>query len=349
MNNKLKKGIKTYYEECNRDYEIVWQLKESLALHLGYWDDETLTNRQALWNMNYQVAQNSQITATDYVLDAGCGVGGTSLFLANNIGCKVEGISISPFQIEKAKENKAKLDSKDLTNFSCQSYYKTNFKDNTFDVVFAIESALYSEPKDAFLKEAFRVLKPGGRLLVSDWFFKSVEDKKVLKNIKRFAKTWALDNFIVEKEYVSDLKNVGFETPFLIDLSENVYPSVKILYRSFFPGIFISRISNFFGYRTKAQVENTKSGKYQYKTYKQGAWKYKHLLAFKADDGKSPKSIDDFIKTTVPIKKYVDEMKFSERFPIISKEGFKSRNIIKRIMHFYLENGIVDKKKKEQN
>lgn len=346
MKSDLKKDIETYYEECNRDYEIVWQLKHSLALHLGYWDKATLTNRQALWNMNYQVAQNCQIKASDYVLDAGCGVGGTSLFLANQIGCKVAGISISPYQIKKALENKKELDQNNLTEFSCQSFYKTNFEDNTFDAIIAIESALYSEPKNEFLKEAFRILKPGGRILVSDWYFKDVEDPKVQKNVDSFAKTWAVNSFIEEKKYLNDLKTIGFENPFLIDLSENVYPSVRILYRSYFPGIFISRISNFFGYRSKAQIENSKSGKYQYLTYKQGAWEYKHLLAFKPNNGgQAYNSVDDFIKTEIPVKKYIDNQRFSERFPIISKNGFSTRNIFKRIMHFYLENGIVRNKK----
>lgn len=347
MKIDFKKNIETYYDECNRDYEIVWQLKHSLALHLGFWDNLTLTNRQALWNMNYQVAQNSQIKESDYVLDAGCGVGGTSLFLANNIGCKVAGISISPFQIKKALKNKNRLDFNNRIEFSCQSYYKTNFNDNSFDVIIAIESALYSEPKSKFLEEAYRVLKPGGRILISDWFFKKVDNEIVRSNIKLFAKSWAVNNFLEEEKYLQDMKRIGFQNHLLSDLSENVYPSVKILYRSYFPGIFISRISNLFGYRTKAQIENSKSGKYQYLTYKQGAWAYKHLLAFKPVKGlPTYTSMKDYMKVELPIEKFIDKEKFSDRFPIISKNGFSPRNILKRIMHYYLEKDIKNTKKR---
>ena len=101
-----------------------------------------------------------RISRESLVLDAGCGVGGTSFFLAKNIGCTVHGISITPSQVEQAKHFKKQLDQNNLTSFSCLDYCHTDFPDATFDVVFAVESAMYSTPKDAFLKEAFRILTP---------------------------------------------------------------------------------------------------------------------------------------------------------------------------------------------
>lgn len=340
MNNDHQQEIETYYKECNRDYEIVWQLNHSLALHYGYWDENTLTHRQALWNTNYQIARRAQITASDYVLDAGCGVGGTSLFLANNIGCRVQGISLSPTQVEHAKKHKAVLDEKDLTEFSCQSYYNTNFPDNTFDVVIALESAVHSEPKERFVKEAYRVLKPGGRLIVADYIFRSVKNSTEKEIIRKWGESWAIKDFIYEDDFRNDLIKTGFANILSEDLSEKFFPSIKIMHRSYYPGIFISRISNFFGRRTSAQLGNSKSGKYQFQAYKLGSWRYKHFLAFKPPTDEIITSFNEYIRHEIPVAPYIDTESFSDRFPIISKQGFSVRNILKRLMHFYLETNI---------
>lgn len=342
MNKDYIKEIEVYYDECNRDYEIVLQLKDAMALHYGFWDINTLTHRQALWNLNYQIANHAQIKSTEYVLDAGCGVGGTSIFLANNIGCKVHGISLSPFQIEKAKNNKSRFDKNNLSEFSCQNYCKTNFKDNTFDVIFGIESICYSEPKEDFLKEAFRILKPGGRLIVADFFLRNANNKNEQELINKWEKTWAIKSFINNDQFCEDIKKTGFTNTLIKDISENVYPSIKLLHRSYYPGIFISRISNFFGFRTKAQVENSKCGKYQYVCFEKKIWKYKFLLTFKPplDLTIPTSSFDQYIKNGTSINQYIDNQLFIDRFPVISQKGISLRNIMKRIMHYYLETNI---------
>ncbi len=332
--------IESYYDESLRDYEIVWQLKHSLALHYGYWDKDTRTHRQALWNMNYEVAKNAQIKQTDAVLDAGCGVGGTSFFLANNIGCRVHGISLSQAHINRAQQYKPENDPNNLTEFSCQNFCETNFADNTFDVVFGIESIVHASNKADFLKEAFRILKPGGRLLISDYFLRLPNGDKEKQILRKWADSWAIDDFIYEDQFLKDVKQAGFKPFFLKDISKNVEPSIKLMHRSYYPGIIISRVSNFFGYRTAKQVENSKSGKFQYLAYKQGVWKYKHFLAFKAAEN-SYNSLEDFVTQQPPFEKFIDTETLKDRFPIISKKGFSPRNIIKRATYYYLEKGIV--------
>ncbi|MEQ9300123.1 MAG: methyltransferase domain-containing protein [Cyclobacteriaceae bacterium] len=341
MSSEYKKSIQTYYDECNRDYEIVWQLRDSLALHYGYWDETTLTHRQALWNANYQIARHAQINSSDYVLDAGCGVGGTCFFLANTIGCKVHGISLTPTQVDQAVSTKAEFDEKNLTGFSCQDYCKTNFPDNTFDAILAIESAMYAMPKNSFLEECFRILKPGGRLVVADYFLRKTQHEREQKTLNKWAKSWVIKEFILEYDYLEDLEKLGYLNYSLMDISNQVLPSIKLMHRSYYPGILISRVSNFFGRRTDYQVENSKSGRYQFQSFRQGVWRYKYLKAFKPPINADTKTDEDR-NHKLDIKQYIDDESFAARFPILSKNGLSLRNLIKRIMHFYLESRIRD-------
>src|SRR5215203_4913022 len=98
------KNIVDYYEESENAYKDSWDLNNSLAIHYGYWDDKMKSFPQSLSRMNEVMTEVAKIKFTDVVLDAGCGIGGSSIFLAEKIGCHVTGISLSKKQINKAKE-----------------------------------------------------------------------------------------------------------------------------------------------------------------------------------------------------------------------------------------------------
>lgn len=340
MENAYLNEIKTYYRDCVRDYEIVLQLKEAMALHYGYWDKDTLTHRQALWNMNYQLARHAQIASSDHVLDAGCGIGGTSFFLAENIGCKVHGISITPEQVDRANAYREKNNLETRTEFSLRDYTNTGFPDNTFDVVIGIESVCYAEPKTDFLKEAFRVLKPGGRVIIADFFVRDTLNDQELDLVRKWEETWAIQNFIREEAFSRQALESGFARRLSRDISENTYPSIKLLHRSYYPGIAITRLGYIAGKKTKAQVLNSKCGYFQYRTFRDSLWRYKYFLAIKPPVDEGITTFDDYLRTELPIEPYIDSEPMRRRFPILRKQGISLRNVAKRLMHFYLETGI---------
>jgi MPBQ/MSBQ methyltransferase len=100
------------------------------------------------------------------VLDAGCGIGGSSRILARDYGFAVTGVTISPNQVKRAQE----LTPPDLSaQFRVDDAMALSFSDASFDVVWSIEAGPHMPNKAIFARELLRVLKPGGVLVVADW------------------------------------------------------------------------------------------------------------------------------------------------------------------------------------
>ena len=103
-----RKDIVDYYENSEISFKLVWDLNHSLAIHYGYTDEKAKTFRQSLMRFNEVLAEQVGISQHDHVFDAGCGVGGSSIYLAKNFGCLVKGATICPHQAKAAVKNAQK-------------------------------------------------------------------------------------------------------------------------------------------------------------------------------------------------------------------------------------------------
>lgn len=275
MTTAYEEKIVAYYEHCDMDYRLVWHLDTHLCMHYGYWDETTKRLRDALLRMNEKLAELAQLTEKDFVLDAGCGVGGASIFLAKNFNCRVKGITLSAKQVAEAKQNALHNEVSKRVDFATANYCSTGFADGSFDVVWAIESVCYAKQKADFIKEAYRLLKPGGRLVVADFFRKEMaENSEDRKLMKRWTDSWAIDDYEIADKFEMKMKDAGFANVKRMDVTQNIYPSIRRLYFYYYPGVVCDAVLRFFGLRKKIQRENMRSTLYQHETYQRGLWSY---------------------------------------------------------------------------
>ena len=106
------------------------------------------------------ISNNVSLKADDKVLDVGCGTG--TVLKRLSLRCRIEGygIDVEENMIEQVK---IKCPEMKISLCSCDS---TPFEDNTFDVITACMAYHHFPNKEAFIKEAYRLLKKGGKLYI---------------------------------------------------------------------------------------------------------------------------------------------------------------------------------------
>lgn len=215
--------IADYYNKNQIVYNFFYSKD---VLHYGLWEKDTKDMKEAHVNTNKFIAKCLDINKNDTVLDAGCGIGGTSIFIAENYGAKVFGISISDVQLKIAKNRASESKVSDLTDFSNQDFTRTNFEDNAFSKIIGIESICHAQKKSDFLKEAYRVLKKGGRIAVCDGFAIRINlDAKEKEDYESFLKGWAVPNLATKDGFYEDMKKAGFKNIRFHDKLESIKKS----------------------------------------------------------------------------------------------------------------------------
>jgi tocopherol O-methyltransferase len=277
-----RQQIVRYYDLSEVHYKMFWGLRRGHALHYGYWEKDTRNFLDALSNTNKKLAEIARIKNGDRVLDAGCGVGGSALWLASVLSCKVTGITVSPRQVRQATELSIRYKLGHLVDYAVADYCATAFPDASFDIVWALESLCHAADKKAFLVEAMRVLKPGGRVVLADYFQQPSLTGKDEEQMQQWASGWAIGNFVVQGELESAAAELGFHCISTEDASAAVMRSARRMYRAWLlgkPAAFLYKL--FRPDVTRQSQQNVDTALLQYKTLRRGLWKYTILVAEK--------------------------------------------------------------------
>ncbi len=268
--------LDSYYDETYPDYRLLWMTSSVLAMHMGFWDEQTSDHDEALINMNRALAARTDLRRGDRVLDAGCGVGGSALWMAREIGVEVVGIDLVEGQVRRARRNARRHGVADRATFERQDITRTAFPDESFDVVWAIESACHVPDKREFLTEARRLLVPGGRLVVADGFRSRRPFSPAYERLlSSWLSGWAVPDLLTADEFMAATRRAGFARACLDDVTANVRPSLRRLYRlalALYPaGVVLLRPLRLI---TDKQLTNARAALEQYQALQRGLWFY---------------------------------------------------------------------------
>ena len=279
MKTFTPRDVANYYDQTEVHYRRFWKFEEALGLHYGIWSEGIKNLKDAVLNTNALLAKLGDIKSTDTVLDAGCGVGGSAIFLAKNIGCKVTGITLSEKQAGTATEFADKRGVSELVSFKAMNYTSTTFADSSFDFVWAIESMQTATDKSDFLNEAKRVLKPGGKIVIADCFKSYNYPFNENKLMKLMFHGWAVSDVLSLDEFTEKAEQSGFKLEKELDVTKEVYPSVVKFFFAAFWGMFGTFLYNVFvkkaSYFSRVHY---KTGLSQFAAYKKNLWTYKLLV-----------------------------------------------------------------------
>jgi len=163
---------------------------------------------------NLEMARRAGVTDGEQVLDCGCGVGGPALDVAAAYpALQIQGVTISPVQVQLATELAAERGMADRVTFQAADYHELPFPDCTFDGVWFFESAEYSWDPETLFREALRVLKPGGWLFQKGLFRRDGPISGApLEHLRELERVWGVSAGLpAPSETWGTIEAVGFD------------------------------------------------------------------------------------------------------------------------------------------
>ncbi|MBD2102069.1 methyltransferase domain-containing protein [Leptolyngbya sp. FACHB-261] len=230
MTASLNQRIRNFYDASSGLWEQVW----GEHMHHGYYapgEDSARKNRvTAQIDLVEELLRWAQLEQANQALDVGCGIGGSSRLLAQRYGAQVVGITLSPVQAQRATERSDSIGLTAQTQFQVADALAMPFADGQFDLVWSLESGEHMPDKKTFLQECYRVLKPGGKLMLATWCHRqlgpgfaplSADEQQHLADIYR---VYCLPYMISLAEYEQIAQGLGFTAIRTDDWSERVAP-----------------------------------------------------------------------------------------------------------------------------
>ena len=213
-------AVQAHYDLASGHYHTLW----GEHIHHGYWISGKESKEEAADNLIRLLVERAGLKPGARVLDIGCGIGGSSRYLARQHDARVTGVTISPVQVEMADRETAKGEFAHPPEFRVAdaNNLPADLGDGTFDLLWSVEMISHLQDRDSLFRRASQLLKPGGRFAITDWWrdegLSPTDQAKYIAPIEE----GMLVDLPTFSEYARHIVNHGFRLLWFDDISDRV-------------------------------------------------------------------------------------------------------------------------------
>jgi len=277
--------VRGYYDVSTKYYVWMWNalnLPEA-GLHYGIWNKDIRNRYQAIDYENQVLADLAQIKQGETVLDAGGGVAGSGIWLARNRGVQVIEANIVHSQLLRGVKNAKKAKVTDMLGFGEMDYHRLPLADESVNVVWSLESIEHAYDRRLFINEAYRLLKPGGRMIVAGTF--AGEEKPDSEQQRQlevgFKVAGSFNDFGTAEELVAIMGKTGFKEIESYDITDRVKKSAGDMELMCVATLGLAKWGHRLGYISQTMVMNNEWGTYQNRLFQEKVTAYNIVVGRK--------------------------------------------------------------------
>lgn len=229
-----KVRVADYYDNVTEGYQD-WS--SNINMHFGCyeWGINPFNLEAMLENTNRKVLQSLRLRGVgNRLLDMGCGLGATARHCAKDeqVG-QVVGVTLAATQVHEALLLAQQQVNHHKLHFEQADFHHTPFANNSFEGIYAIESACHTEERDkrSMLVEALRLLKPGARIAICDGMIKGTAPLSGLTgySYNKTCQHWSVGHFAHLEALKATMVELGFKNIQVEDLTLRMLPSAACI------------------------------------------------------------------------------------------------------------------------